>query len=165
MRFRSPRRVAAVVVSLYIALFCLLAVGCSASQQALELVDPDPTRESVVIDFIQEWDAARANGDVDLWVDRMHPGTFEHWSPEECRETLEYKERNPDVSIVDFGAMTYYSEFYFDDGDDRVNDFTDLYRVEIVERSEGIAEDSMFTVAFVDGEPTWFGNCDLPIGL
>lgn len=94
----------------------------------------------------------------------MHPGTFDFWSAETCRDTLEFKQLN-NRSLLEVSSMDYYSDFYFDFDEDRRLEFTDLYRVNTVEDSDEGIEDRTFTVAFVDGEPKWFGNCDLPVGI
>lgn len=148
------------VVALAIAVLC---AACTDDQAAFD-VDPDPTREAIVREFVFEHQEASTAGDFDWLVARMHPGTFDYWSEATCRETLEFKHPFPG-SVQEILAMEYYSDFYFDFGGERRLNFTDLYWVSVIEDSDDGLRDRFFTVAFVEGEPKWFGNCDLPVGL
>jgi len=136
-------------------------VGCSSSETGASDLDPDPSREAEVVDFIWEYEERRMEGDLDWLVAHLHPGTFDFWTPAECRETLAFKEpfQKPLQELRD---STYVAAFYFDYGEGRRGDYTDLYRVATTEIGPEGDEDGVFTVAFFEGEPKWFGNCDTP---
>ena len=147
-------------------LFLVIAAvaGCSSSQTEFVDVDPDPSRQTEVIGFIWEYEARVAEGDFEWLVDAMPPGTFEFWTPEECKETLvaKWQLQRP---IQELGDSTYFSGFSFDYGQGRRGDYTDLYRTDVTRLAPDGVEDGVFTVSFFEGEPKWFGNCDLPPAL
>ncbi len=139
--------------SVAVLLVCLFSAGCSDSDATQEAV------EAEITEFVWEFDAATDRQDLDFLVDTLHPVTFTHWSPDECREahaahSFRGVKSIDDIEAVGDSFMKYGAD---DDGNWRYGDFEDGYRVHYT-ATDGLPG-SMF-VAFVEGSWRWFSNCD-----
>lgn len=138
----------------------LVLAACTS--EASSASDPDPSRETVVVEFLVEQNDRWRAGDVDWMVERLHSTTFQFWTPEECAEVLRANRDLPTNRLEQIGDLTYQETAAFDYGGGRVAEFRDLYIVNVVELDSQGPLDSTRTVAFEDGEPKWFGSCDSP---
>lgn len=150
------------MVRFLVVLAVVAVASCSSARDEVSIVDPNPSREDEVREFIWENEQRWEEGDVEWLVERMHPVTFRFWTPQECSETLSFKRPFDDETLQDLGEVTYFPEFYIDYGEGRRADLAEVYRTEVFELGPEGSEESMVTVAFVGEDPKWFGNCDIP---
>ena len=130
--------------------------ACSSDENA----DPDPSRESVVVEFLLEQNDRWRAGDIEWMVEQLHSSTFQFWTPEQCVQVLTDNRDLGTNRLEEIGDLMYLAAAAFDYGQGRVAQFNDLYNVEVVQGTQEGSVNSTLTIAFEDGEPKWFGSCD-----
>lgn len=134
----------------------IVLAGCSSGETA----DPDPSRESVVVEFLVEQNDRWRAGDIEWMVEQLHSSTFQFWTPEQCVEVLAENRELGTNRLEEIGDLMYVEAAAFDYGQGRVAQFNDVYNVEVVQGTREGSVNATLTIAFEDGEPKWFGSCD-----
>lgn len=135
-------------------LLIIATSACWAAGDGSSASMSEPERVAKVQQFISFLRQAQADGDARALVGALHPMVFDHWNEKECMSAVESivipDERlsiSPEV-IINAGSVT------LDFGQGRIGRVDNVYRV-------GHGSPLRFVpIAFDDGAPRWFTNCD-----